>query len=68
MSKFYALKFDAAIDQNLHQLVAGKRILDERYSLKILEDLTRAVVHAHSRGFAFRNLSAKNVGFDQDNL
>jgi hypothetical protein len=46
--------------------VAGKRILDERYSLKILENLTRAVVHAHSRGFAFRNLSAKNVSFDQN--
>ena len=65
MSTFHALKFEPIISYNLHQLVAGKRILDERYSLKILENLTKAVVHAHSRGFAFRNLSAKNISFDQ---
>lgn len=68
MDTINAFKFDAVIGQTLHQLVAGKRILDEKFSLKILEDLTRAVVHAHSRGYAFRNLSSKNVAFDEKNL
>ena len=39
--------------------------MDEKFALKIFEGIVKGVVHAHSKGYAFRNLSSKNIFFDQ---
>ena len=62
----YCVYNETVQDYTLEQIIANKKVLDQRFVLKLFEPIMEAINHAHINGIALMNIRLSNILLDQD--
>ena len=62
----YCVYNETVQDYTLEQIIANKKVLDERFVLKLFEPIMEAINNAHVNGIALMNIRLRNILLDQD--